>query len=77
MGNKNSRLSGLCWSLGSFEPRRTIIDGIEFYEDKGIKYLSKKISEIKRVFRWRNSALKTGISFVYLLHRSDFDSPSK
>ena len=27
--------------LGSFEPRKPLIDGIDFYEDKGIKYFIK------------------------------------
>jgi thioredoxin reductase (NADPH) len=36
--------------LGSFEPRKPLIEGIEFYEDKGIQYFIKiqKISD-KRV----------------------------
>ncbi len=27
--------------LGSFEPRKPLIDGLEFYEDKGVKYFIK------------------------------------
>jgi thioredoxin reductase (NADPH) len=39
---KNSMLlSLLCWGLGSFEPRKPLIEDIEFYEDKGIKYFIK------------------------------------
>jgi thioredoxin reductase (NADPH) len=35
---------------GSFEPRKPLIEDIEFYEDKGIKYFIKKSrnSEIKK-----------------------------
>jgi thioredoxin reductase (NADPH) len=33
--------------LGSFEPRKPLIDGINFYEDKGLNTLSK-IQEIQR-----------------------------
>jgi thioredoxin reductase (NADPH) len=50
MKELNFFLVAIAGGLGSFEPRKPlIIDGINFYENKGIKYLSKiqKSSEIK------------------------------
>jgi thioredoxin reductase (NADPH) len=33
--------------LGSFEPRKPLIDGINFYEDKGVKYFIKDPEEFR------------------------------
>lgn len=43
--NKGTRIHAavvaIAGGLGSFEPRKPLIDGINFYEDKGIKYFIK------------------------------------
>jgi len=51
--------------LGSFEPRKPLIEDIEFYEDKGIKYFIKNPEKFrdKRVF------LSNVASEVTLIHR--------
>jgi thioredoxin reductase (NADPH) len=33
--------------LGSFEPRKPLIEGINFYENKGIKYFIKDPEEFR------------------------------
>jgi thioredoxin reductase (NADPH) len=37
--------------LGSFEPRKPLIEGINFYENKGIKYFIKDPEEF-RIKEW-------------------------
>jgi len=37
----NAPVIAIAGGLGSFEPRKPLIDGINFYEDKGIKYFIK------------------------------------
>ncbi|CAM2834112.1 thioredoxin reductase (NADPH) [Flavobacterium frigoris] len=43
--NKGTRIHAavvaIAGGLGSFEPRKPLIDGINFYEDKGVKYFIK------------------------------------
>ncbi|KVV13831.1 NAD(P)/FAD-dependent oxidoreductase [Flavobacterium sp. TMP13] len=37
----NAPVIAIAGGLGSFEPRKPLIDGINFYEDKGVKYFIK------------------------------------
>jgi thioredoxin reductase (NADPH) len=64
--------------LGSFEPRKPLIEGINFYENKGIKYFIKDPEEFRNKSGhrgWRRSALDWSIfltdvaSEVTLIHR--------
>jgi thioredoxin reductase (NADPH) len=66
--------------LGSFEPRKPLIEGINFYENKGIKYFIKDPEE----FRNKRVVIAGGgdscFRLEYLLDRCRFrgniDSPS-
>lgn len=43
----HSKVVAIAGGLGSFEPRKPLIDGINFYENKGIKYFIKDPEEFR------------------------------
>lgn len=43
----NAKVVAIAGGLGSFEPRKPLIDGINFYENKGIKYFIKDPEEFR------------------------------
>ena len=43
----HSKVVAIAGGLGSFEPRKPLIDGIDFYENKGIKYFIKDPEEFR------------------------------
>ena len=43
----HAKVIAIAGGLGSFEPRKPLIDGINFYEDKGVKYFIKNPEEFR------------------------------
>ena len=43
----HAKVVAIAGGLGSFEPRKPLIDGIDFYENKGIKYFIKDPEEFR------------------------------
>ncbi|WP_369753054.1 NAD(P)/FAD-dependent oxidoreductase [Flavobacterium sp. WC2409] len=43
----HAKVIAIAGGLGSFEPRKPLIDGIDFYENKGIKYFIKDPEEFR------------------------------
>ena len=43
----HAKVIAIAGGLGSFEPRKPLIDGIGFYEDKGVKYFIKNPEEFR------------------------------
>jgi thioredoxin reductase (NADPH) len=43
----HAKVVAIAGGLGSFEPRKPLIDGIKFYENKGIKYFIKDPEEFR------------------------------
>jgi thioredoxin reductase (NADPH) len=41
------KVVAIAGGLGSFEPRKPLIEGINFYENKGIKYFIKDPEEFR------------------------------
>lgn len=43
----HAKVIAIAGGLGSFEPRKPLIDGIDFYENKGVKYFIKDPEEFR------------------------------
>ncbi|MDQ5929400.1 MAG: thioredoxin reductase [Bacteroidota bacterium] len=43
----HAKVIAIAGGLGSFEPRKPLIEGINFYEDKGVKYFIKNPEEFR------------------------------